>query len=1424
MTRKLSIMERAALERQSPRTTNVGTYSPNVSQHYRDSNVKELESAKNYADLSRQWAIKMTGKVQDEDFSSKYYANESKKFATSIGDLASQVSKDAEQVAKDAAQVSQDASQVAIDANQVSQDANQVSQDANQVAVDADQVAKDKVEVENNANQVAKDAAQVSDDAKFVHDFTVGPNPPSQLDTPSDTNNAYYYFQQVLNLTSGSISFNNKFTPTASKEYPDKTPTSGLWMIETTDLDNGYTFTTGNMKGFTCYTGDWFAYYKTPDVFEVLAVSPIHHQGLPSASEDKAGIAEIATQEEVDKGLDDSRFVTPLKLSKKEWKGLAQSEANMKAQRTLASNEFAASGFVHYGQGYSNNVNSHIVNEGLWSNETFSNVLRLGRGNVTTGSSKTTFPVTHIAGFISKIFGVNQVDESIINSIKFPEAPNGAVVYDSTGNCRGSGKATLDLTKDVDPKYGDVAADVNEAVGRAFEGQVKNGDFRLGTESWKATYSGNTFAVTDSVATLSSGNSRYTGIEQRVSKHVTGLKYNFELTVREASTDAILVMSFNNEVSGQVTVRASELPKTYRIGGILATASAGNCRFYFDSGDTTAETFKVSGFSWKPESEEVVINRVDMFGFEYFLEEVTETNPFVYPYGMIQSKITTMEGETTYFDNRPKTYSAVFEGDESSQGKGVNFWFADSDVRTKLVSNPDHNIYLLDDGRLVQWRCRQRTIAGAGNGKWRNTSPTTNQELQYLNNTGSIVTYQGQQDTISSQDWNNAFEGVANVGNVKPNTGVFTVHKNAGITPAVDGECYFLVCGVVPRLNQGAYHPSFNPMGSATVLETTGRDWSRKWYAVDAVPLKNTVDCFDFTGANRTPYPYLVGKVVGSTASSSTLSGSLAAGANFCGRPDGKFYDVIYAYGQGGVIDYRLSAWDMSSKEEASKIFQKVVNGSYRGEESLMWTSLGEGHSFIKTGTASWDSTQNGRFRFAVQAGGDWLSGTGAVANGFLGTGDVRVYKTYLVGSNGNVWEVLGLAQAGKYGDIYRSGDIIYAGLGDSTQINTFNDMFPTGTEIRLVQTRYTPSLYSSAHSPISGNFAQEEVIGSPENILTIPALANGWLGSWNPKFHTNYNAIVGTRKNVLGVVARRYTDDLGTTWGSDSPQWDSIKNTFVASSLQPTGRVEIWEYTAFAKQTKSSTNKKVLSDSCGLGNVFASAHSNASVASLFTESLFGKVCTSSVDAAYNYYHLTKPTLTEDGDLVSYSGYIPSHTPIDLAAPNNSSPAVKALWYQTSNNQQCSLNFAWNELKWEDPVFVTHNGSSDEIPPYANVRFIAGLWSGHLWKRYLSTSVSAPIDHYFEQDDGNIYHIDSLGTGIPSFKKWNRAVGAWGDDSTIRIVDKTSTYVNLNGETCLYGTSELSIPYGFSKNMARAGAQVLGVDLKTDLKGDLHVN
>ena len=78
-----------------------------------------------------------------------------------------------------------------------------------------------------------------------------------------------------------------------------------------------------------------------------------------------------------------------LGLLGKGWEIDSQSEANLTSKRNLLQNQYAASGFVHYGKHLLNAPLVFNINEGLYTDLTKPNSLYLGGGDV--GESKTVF-------------------------------------------------------------------------------------------------------------------------------------------------------------------------------------------------------------------------------------------------------------------------------------------------------------------------------------------------------------------------------------------------------------------------------------------------------------------------------------------------------------------------------------------------------------------------------------------------------------------------------------------------------------------------------------------------------------------------------------------------------------------------------------------------------------------------------------------------------------------------------------------------------------------------------------------------------------------------------------------------------------------------------------------------------------------------
>ena len=106
----------------------------------------------------------------------------------------------------------------------------------------------------------------------------------------------------------------------------------------------------------------------------------------------------------------------------------------------------------------------------------------------------------------------------------------------------------------------------------------------------------------------------------------------------------------------------------------------------------------------------------------------------------------------------------------------------------------------------------------------------------------------------------------------------------------------------VSRLNQGIYHPAYNPNGSKKLSD------GNFWYNT-TIPIASTMDCFD-------PAKLL------------TASGYIGT---VSGRPDGLFYDQVH---ESDILDLRNSSKKVEDYNRLiSREFNKLVAGATRGKE-----------------------------------------------------------------------------------------------------------------------------------------------------------------------------------------------------------------------------------------------------------------------------------------------------------------------------------------------------------------------------------------------------------------------------------------------------------------------------------------------------------
>ncbi len=646
-------------------------------------------------------------------------------------------------------------------------------------------------------------------------------------------------------------------------------------------------------------------------------------------------------------------------------------------------------------------------------------------------------------------------------------------------------------------------------------------------------------------------------------------------------------------------------------------------------------------FASETDTNKVVTDRVDAWGFEAFLREINDTDPFVYDKGLIQSQATNINGAATVTDNvRPDTYFAWYEGDDSSTGKGVNWQTATEAQRTAIASNPDNNIYFDDTtGKFYQWCVRGRSFAGIGNGDWDavDASRTANLTLrQQPVGTSQRTPPQGILNTSpTSGDGSNYYSNTDSEYNLDPIIGLFTSRRN---DVSSEGFSYFLVCGTVSRLNKGVYHPSFNPNGTAWTYDTTiqGKAQRRKWFEIgdNAFKITNKEQAFSEICQN------IIGQ------------GGIDSGDISQHRPDQRLYDVIYASGPGGVCrDMRYSAWGLT-QEDFAEADLKVKSGEYRGHELLQTSKVFS----VDTSKDTADSGVVTDYTFKR----DFWKDKGLSIN----TGE----NYYVLNKDTNELFYTNNDQ------IYRTG-----GAEDNVYWPTAWGVSPNILVVRSI----------NKNTDIAGEYSHTEVIGDPANILLCDDLKDGWVGSWNPEIPDGTNKEYRlTKKQEGSVISVIYSDDLGETWRlSSTVVTDTAKNSLEIAL--PADALRLWVYTAKAKMTENSVNSEVYGGEKGIGSVFASESYRELDGGLLNYSLTGNISTHAPNTfkvgVENKAILSSSLAPSFAKLWSSpSAGETIHTPIALTVPSNNGPAFKALNYNVVENQQGFISYAYTELKYDD--------------------------------------------------------------------------------------------------------------------------------------------
>ncbi|AXV65284.1 hypothetical protein D0907_08385 [Pseudoalteromonas lipolytica] len=677
----------------------------------------------------------------------------------------------------------------------------------------------------------------------------------------------------------------------------------------------------------------------------------------------------------------------------------------------------------------------------------------------------------------------------------------------------------------------------------------------------------------------------------------------------------------------------------------------------YDNATGLSVTHATSAIAFASETatNKVVTDRVDMFGFEPFLREINDADPFVYKYGLPQSLATSIKGVPTESDTvRPITYFAWYEGDTTSRGKGVNWQTATEAQRIAIASDLENNIYFDDaTGKFYQWCVRGRSFAGLGNGDWYSIDANVPNSLSsgilgFGNNlTNARVDPIGHKDNPVGSLGSYFFsQTVGSWAEDKGETGLFTVRQYSAPNSAVavNGECYFLVCGTINRLNKGGFHPSFNPLGASSYVADTSqnpRPWNHQ-NVKGAGLLTSKAACFDF------------GTTVGQVSETTGFIGN-TQGVYGSGREDGRYYDAIYANGQGGVCrDMRYKASEITDFD-FFKADKDIKAGKYRGLELIPLTRV---------------------YDFAIISP-DSTSGTYPNLS-------YTIEKLY-----NNIKEL----EDGEYYYVYNKS------TGELFDSRTVDLLLTSSTRRHL----YYPTSWGSSvdvaviyyeltQTTVSYSYTASDIIGNPVNILQCTDLSKGWIGRWVPLIPDGTSKEFKLRAPVLSKVSVNYTTDGGATWIT-YPSWtslaifDDITNSWTGSFLG--NAVYISNYKAIAKITKNVENDLIYGGVQGLGSmIFASSRARDETARGLGYSLINEVVTSnnisSVGVDQSYLSLKA---VQFGDalekLIGFSQLLGSHEDLSLAPPTNNSPAFKTLNYNVVRNQQGFINYAYTGLTYD---------------------------------------------------------------------------------------------------------------------------------------------
>lgn len=683
----------------------------------------------------------------------------------------------------------------------------------------------------------------------------------------------------------------------------------------------------------------------------------------------------------------------------------------------------------------------------------------------------------------------------------------------------------------------------------------------------------------------------------------------------------------------------------------------------------------------------VIISRKDLSFLEVWDEKISDKG-ILCPLGNTQYSGSPFLGISQYALTGygvAQSYSAFGEWDKTTEGRVCKVANLTEEQLKTFYADPRNNVYWNpEDGEYYQTRYRVRTVEGLGD-DWAIARPSQINLLKYgdfhvgrgyvFNQGASESSYDYDGKIYSGYLW---YYGTHKIGRDKEgDVGMFVGHMDAPNNTSA------ILITLTQRMNQGAYHPTYNPNGSTkwrrlsvdNQTEATIEIWyqtearNTSWGTVDVV---STEQCFRLFAHGITPSCYPAASNYGGTRSS-----------GHSGRQDQyRYHDAIYA---GQVEDLRVASKTQPLAEVLNTEVRKAVAGKVRGRGKVPFTTPYSDTAYVVL-----------------------VDGVGSRVR----VSSLAALNNTLVGFDPNT--VSGIYINNQY----------YTKVSNTTSEFTVDRTIDTtgmtegnassGWKEFTGKTMLVTTELSSGYDSLPW----VDIIGDPERIAaTFP---DGVVGQWiaTPVGSAEY---YGLNKKYNSSVAALSTDDDGASWTVDNSQIDTVNNRFFSGTQQtlPATRIYLIHYETLSDFTEPDSNGDVIGE---LGDVEWSQSHAIDYGNRLFSSLIDQIGVSNSNSfgRFGSNKLEQYSTYSDGELQAYglAGAECKHSELNLAYPANESDAFKTLPHLVEKDGLLYMQWHATQLKhngtdWGDDSVITivdgestktdQNGNTVKVVTHTNM-------------------------------------------------------------------------------------------------------------------------